>query len=571
MTEHIPREFIQLLLAKIDLVDLIDNKFPLQKKSNNNHFACCPFHAEKSASFSVSQIKQFYYCFGCGAHGNAIDFLMNYDKLTFPEAIETLAHRASLPLPTKMQSYIKAPVSIHLQTLLKEIALFYHSELKNNNKAIAYLKSRGVTGEIAKTFLLGYAPDAWDALLNTFGKTPLQKQHLAEIGMIIQKTAGGYYDRFRARIMFPIHNKKGDIIGFGGRAIDDSEPKYLNSPETVLFHKGQELYGLYHVLNNNPSFPKVLVVEGYMDVIGLARHDIHYAVATLGTATSKTHLERLLRYTKEIIFCFDGDAAGRNAAWRALLAAIPLIQDDIKIRFLFLPEKEDPDSFIKTFGKEKFIELLQKAHSFAQFFFQTLAKKTDLSDLNGRAHFVKLAKEHLNELRESIFKQMMFDELAKKARIEQHHIKDSEIFIPPKTKERITPPSALRLAMTLLIQEPHLALMIKKPLPDSKIPGTALFKELVALAVINPKITTGQLIEEFRGTAEEKYLVKMAAYAHLTPKDGIEKEFLGAINKLHKIILQQSIDNLLQKAANGSISAEEKALLTNLLQEKVTK
>lgn len=303
-TQHIPREFIQLLLSRVDIVDLIDGRVPLRKKSANNYFACCPFHTEKSASFSVSQPKQFYYCFGCGAHGNAIDFLMNYDRLTFPEAVESLAKVVGIEVP---REHAVAPKSAVVNTdnyaLLHTIAKHYQNQLREADNAIDYLKQRGISGVMAKEFGIGYAPPGWENVLQTFGTTPALKQHLFETGMLIKKEEGGYYDRFRERIMFPIFNRRGQVIGFGGRVLDKGEPKYLNSPETPLFQKGHELYGLYQALQAQRNLPRILIVEGYMDVIALFQHGITYAVATLGTATTVHHLQRLLRYTSDIIFC----------------------------------------------------------------------------------------------------------------------------------------------------------------------------------------------------------------------------------------------------------------------------
>jgi DNA primase len=320
VTEHIPREFIDQLLNRVDIVDYIDTRITLRKKTGSNFFACCPFHNEKNPSFSVSQVKQFYYCFGCGAHGNAIDFLMQYDRLSFPEAIETLAKQIGMEVPrTKSTTFTpeRAAAQKTLYDLLEQITKFYQTQLRqhaSSQRAVDYLKQRGVSGEMAKDFALGLAPQGWDHVLQAFEKNKVQ---LLECGMLIKKDDGGYYDRFRDRIMFPIHDRRGRIVGFGGRIIDQGEPKYLNSPETPVFQKSHELYGLYQAMQANRQLQRVIVVEGYMDVIALFQHEITYAVATLGTATSAQHLERLLRHTAEIVFCFDGDQAGRTAARRA--------------------------------------------------------------------------------------------------------------------------------------------------------------------------------------------------------------------------------------------------------------
>ena len=325
-----PREFIDLLLTKIDIVDLINTHIPLHKKSSNNYFACCPFHNENTASFSVSQTKQFYHCFGCGAHGNAIDFVMQHDRLSFPDAIETLAKQAGMDIPKETASKTYQDHTARFE-LMTKVATYYDQQLRQSERAIHYLKNRGISGKTAKQFNLGYAEPAWNHLLNQFGIHDVDKQKLLDMGLIIKRDEGGYYDRFRDRIMFPIHDYRGRIIGFGGRIIDTGEPKYLNSPETSLFQKGHELYGLYQALKANRQLNRIMIVEGYMDVITLFQYDITYVVATLGTATTPKHLERLFRYTSDIIFCFDGDTAGRTAATRALQVIFPLIHDHLQV------------------------------------------------------------------------------------------------------------------------------------------------------------------------------------------------------------------------------------------------
>ena len=405
--KHIPREFIQALLTRIEIVDLIDTRIPLRKKSGNNFFACCPFHNEKSASFSVSQNKQFYHCFGCGAHGNAIDFVMQYEHLSFPEAIESLAKQAGMEIPRSSRPTEKTVSHTELYSLLDDVTNFYQKTLKDEPQAIAYLKSRGLSGEIAKDFSIGYAPQGWDHLLRQLGKTSQLKQQLFDTGMLIKKDEGGFYDRFRERVMFPIHDRRGRIVGFGGRILDKGEPKYLNSPETPIFQKGHELYGLYQALKSNRQLTRALIVEGYMDVIALFQNSITYAVATLGTATTSHHLQRLFRHTSEIIFCFDGDNAGRTAAARALQVTLPLMSDGLQVRFLFLPDGEDPDSLVRKEGKDAFEIRIANALTISNFFFQTIAAQADLSSLDGRARFVKLASEQIDPLPESIFKKMI--------------------------------------------------------------------------------------------------------------------------------------------------------------------
>lgn len=566
---HIPREFIQLLLSRVELVDLIDGRVPLRKKSGNNYFACCPFHTEKSPSFSVSQAKQFYYCFGCGAHGNAIDFLMQYDRLAFPEAVETLAKQIGLEIPRETTATSQTVSHHNLYELLATITKFYQAELRHSEPAINYLKKRGISGTLAKDFQLGFAPPGWDHVLQTFGKTPPLKQQLLETGMLIKKDDGGFYDRFRERIMFPIHDRRGRIIGFGGRILEKGEPKYLNSPETAIFQKGHELYGLHQALHLHRQLQRILIVEGYMDVIALFQHGITYAVATLGTATTAHHLQRLFRYTAEIIFCFDGDQAGRTAAWRALLVILPIMRDGIQVRFMFLPDGEDPDTLIRKENKDAFTKRIEAASPLSNFFFQTLSTQADLTTLDGRARFVKLATEHLNPLPPSIFQQMMLEELAKRARIDISQLKPVSKTSPRRPKPlKARTPSALRLAITLLVQHPSLIHCLTEPLAPLDKPGFSLLLELIEFTKKNPDLTTGALLEHWRDRDEGKLLAKLAQTEHMLSPTAIQNEFVGALKRLKKLAREQTIEYLLVKAAQENLAPEEKQRLNELITAK---
>lgn len=570
MSGTIPRDFIEQLLARVEIVDLIDGRVTLRKKSGNNYFACCPFHNEKSPSFSVSQTKQFYYCFGCGAHGNAIDFLMQYDRLEFPEAIETLANQVGMVIPRESRPTEKVASHQTLYELLDNAMKFYQAQLRQHPNAIDYLKQRGVTGTIAKDFCIGFAPAGWDHVLQTLGKTPQLKQQLLDAGMLIKKEDGRFYDRFRERIMFPIHDRRGRIVGFGGRILEKGEPKYLNSPETPVFQKSHELYGLYQALQANRQLTRVIIVEGYMDVIALFQNEITYAVATLGTATTAHHLQRLFRYTSEMIFCFDGDNAGRTAAWRALQVTLPLMHDGIQVRFMFLPDGEDPDTLIRKEGKEKFEQRMQNASTIADFFFQSLMQQTDMSSVDGRARFVKLAMDFLKQLPDGVFQQMMFDELAKKARIDAAQIKPRTTSSRKSTSSALKsrPPSALRLALTLLLQQPTLAREITEPLPHLDIPGFELFSEVLKFVQSHAEITTGILLENWRGRKEENSLAKLAQTEHMIPDAGIKNEFLGAIQRLRKLAQEHVIEQMLAKAAQTGLNPEEKQQLHELINNK---
>ncbi|HVT62644.1 MAG TPA: DNA primase, partial [Legionellaceae bacterium] len=406
----IPREFIDELLTRIDLVELIDGYIPL-KKRGQNHLACCPFHHEKTPSFNVIQKKQFYHCFGCGASGNAISFIMNYLHQPFPQAIETLATKAGMQMP---QAHLPERQKQHtsLYHVLQKVSEYYQQQLRHATQtAIAYLKNRGVNGEVAKLYQIGYAPEGWHTLEQWL---PKHRNELLSTGMLIQKDHQKTYDRYRHRIMFPIHDRQGRIIGFGGRAIaPDQQPKYLNSPETILFQKSRELYGLYQILQRQPHLQSIVIVEGYLDVIALAQYDIHYAVATLGTATSAYHIQILSKYTQTLCFCFDGDQAGRQAAWRALENCLTYLEPGLQAYFVFLPEGHDPDSFVRKEGKAAFEAYLKTALPLHRLFFETLLKDLDINDLPGKSRLIHVAKPYILKMPDGPYKTLLIEELGR--------------------------------------------------------------------------------------------------------------------------------------------------------------
>ena len=398
MAGLIPQSFIDDLLNRTDIVDVVSSRVQL-KKAGKNYTACCPFHKEKTPSFSVSPDKQFYYCFGCGAGGNALGFLMDHDNLDFPQAIEDLAKAAGMEVPREESSRPhkpRQPTDSPLYPLLTAAADFYRQALKSHPQrkaAVDYLKGRGLTGEIARDFGLGFAPPGWDNLYKHLSSDTLQQKAMIDAGLLVENAeTGKRYDRFRDRVMFPIRDSRGRIIAFGGRVLGDDKPKYLNSPETPVFHKGQELYGLFEARKHNRNLDEIIVVEGYMDVIALAQQGLRNAVATLGTATSEEHMKRLFRVVPSVLFCFDGDQAGRNAAWRALEATLPCLQDGRRARFLFLPEGEDPDTLVRSEGTDAFkARINQHAQPLADYFFQQLTEEADPRSLEGKAHMATLA------------------------------------------------------------------------------------------------------------------------------------------------------------------------------------
>lgn len=577
---NIPREFIDLVLAKIDIVDLINTHIPLRKKSGSNYFARCPFHNEKSASFSVSQPKQFYHCFGCGAHGNAIDFMMQHERLSFPEAIEALARQTGMEIPHTTTAIKKNDSLPALFSLMTEAADYYYEHMRQSQHAINYLKKRGISGKIAKQFKLGYAPQGWGHVLDHFGKTEADKKKLLDVGLVIKKDEGGYYDRFRDRILFPIEDYRGRIIGFGGRIIDQGEPKYLNSPETPTFQKGHVLYGLSQALKENHKLDKVLVVEGYMDVVALFQHDITYAVATLGTATTSYHLQRLARYTSDIVFCFDGDEAGRTAAWRALQVLFPLMQDGLQIRFLFLPDGEDPDSLVRKEGKPAFENRLASSLSLSAFFFQTLSRQSDLSTIEGRARFTAQALHYIKQMPSEILPEILLEELAKRARIDVTELKQQVKKAGPASPNVIAFPEpqpdfvkpklkpAMQTALGLLVQNPDLAKLVTEPLPESHLLGHAFLIRLLEIIQQNPGINTAGIIEYWRGQKEDRFIANLACWEHSIPETGLASEFLGTLRQLNLLGIDEEINRLLAKASQEALTEEEKLELSNWIVQK---
>ncbi|MGD8965861.1 MAG: DNA primase, partial [Gammaproteobacteria bacterium] len=407
---RIPQHFIDDLMSRTDIIEVVGSRVPL-KKAGREFKACCPFHDEKTPSFTVSPTKQFYHCFGCGAHGTALGFLMDHDHLGFVDAVEELARQAGVEVPREAGSAAKRPDD-DLYAVMEKTARFFSGELKKNKEAIDYLKSRGVDGETAARFGIGFAPSRWDGLIEHFGSTEKSLKQLADCGLIIEREQGGWYDRFRGRVMFPIRDARGRVIAFGGRIIGDGEPKYLNSPETRLFHKGRELYGLFEARQALRDISRLMVVEGYMDVVGLSQAGIHWAVATLGTATTGDHLHRLFRLTDTVVFCFDGDRAGRQAAWRALENALPSLVEGRQVQFLFLPEGEDPDSLVRAEGPEKFRSRVDEAVPLSDYLLENLESRVDMSSVDGRARMAELARPLLSRIPPGIYHDLLVTRLA---------------------------------------------------------------------------------------------------------------------------------------------------------------
>jgi DNA primase len=618
MAGRIPQYFIDQLLNRIDIVDLIDGYVPL-KKAGANYKACCPFHGEKSPSFTVSPTKQFYHCFGCGVNGTAISFLMEYDHMEFREAIEKLASSAGMEIPEESQGFKpKQTVSegIDLYQLMNEVNDFYQKQLRQHpekQEAVDYLQKRGLSGETAKTFGMGFAPEGWDNLMSTLGVTAAAQKALLDTGMLTQNEKKRTYDRFRHRIMFPIHDHRGRVVGFGGRVLEKAEPqpgnpKYLNSPETPIFHKGSELYGLFAARGGIKDADGVLVVEGYMDVVALAEAGINNAVATLGTATTPMHLQRLFRHTPNITFSFDGDRAGRAAAWKALEISLPSLQDGFQVSFLFLPDGEDPDTMVKQVGKEGFEALIQKATPLPDFLIDTLAKQADINRLDGRAKLSKLAKPLLEKFPNGVLKKLVLERLSVLTQVSVHDLLGIEApvqqqpFNPSysgngsysnnnygnkdfkgskyrksgrvaqQQAPRVAYITPVRRAVSLILQYPnlHTEFALLATIPDEQVRGIGMVHELRKACEENASMTTATLLERYRERSFVGTLSQLANHQHNNLDSLVDDDALALIRgTIAKIIedynsaevtkATQELESLSRRSAITDLSAEEAA------------
>jgi DNA primase len=530
--------------------------------------ACCPFHNEKTPSFTVSEAKQFFYCFGCHAKGNVIGFLMDYEHLGYVDAIEALAADLNLEVPHEDGDKFRKSQDDKrpLYDTLEQAGKIYQQELKRSQRAIDYLKQRGLSGEIARRFGIGYAPDAWDTLL----KTATSKEaidRLKKTGMIITSDKGKTYDRFRDRIMFPITDQRGHVIGFGGRIIDNGEPKYLNSPENSVFHKGYELYGLYEAKQALRQIDRIMVVEGYMDVVALAQNGIDYAVASLGTATTSDQIQKILRTSHEIVFCYDGDNAGKKAAWRALENSLPLLRDGHVFRFLFLPEGEDPDTMVRKEGKQAFEQRISNAMTLSDFMFDTLKAEVDTDTREGKAQLASRANALIDKMHNSLFKDLLLEELSSIVGLSQQTLEskltDNIPSPPPATGPQTTTAShahdpRARIAVALLVQNPQLA--IQYPAPEafsgSSNRGLNLLYTLQQTITDNPEMTSAALLERYRGTEHEGALLKLSMLS--TPETENTDSILGTYSDLvRRLHIDDRYTYLQTKMESSRLSQEE--------------
>lgn len=582
MKGTIPRSFIDDLIARTDIVEVINSRVKL-KKAGRDYQACCPFHHEKTPSFSVSQSKQFYHCFGCGVHGNVISFLMDYDKLEFPEAIEELAAMHGLEVPREYISRDGKPQTSYktkrnLYELMAAVAQFYQQNLVHQIPAQRYLQQRGLSDDIITRFEIGFAPNAFDSTLRTFGQSQEDIQKLLETGILTKNDSGRIYDKFRNRIMFPIRDKRGRVIAFGGRVLpnDEQGAKYMNSPETVIYHKGSELYGLYQALKMNENPDYLFVVEGYMDVVALAQFGINNGVASLGTATTGEQIQQMFRCTEQIVCCYDGDRAGRDAAWRALENALPYLHDGRQIKFIFLPDGEDPDTFVRAQGKEGFEQYVaENAKSLSDFLFDSLLADVDLSSKEGKSKLAALSLPLINRIPGEMLRVYLRNILGQKlgildfAQLEgmlPNKKASKELYQPVRVKR--TP---MRLLIALLLQNPYLVKFVPdiSALQALKEPGFDLLTELVKNCQENAGMSMGGLLEYYREHAQYKIIEKLANWDHLITPENIEKTFIETLDFLYAKLVNVRILELQAKdRTSGELTLQEKQELMILLKEQ---
>ncbi len=559
----IPESFIQELLNRVDIVDVVDKSVPL-KKAGANYSACCPFHNEKSPSFTVSPTKQFYHCFGCGAHGTAIGFVMEYQGLSFVEAIHELAKNVGMIVPQESRDLDKPvpKVVVGLQEVLQQAAQYYKAELKKSQRAIDYLKARGLSGQVAAKFQIGYAPAGWQNLQNVFPH--YENEALTTAGLVVENEQGRRYDRFRDRIMFPIHDQKGQVIGFGGRVINPEDtPKYYNSPETPLFQKGHELYGLFLARRAIRDAGRALVVEGYMDVVALAQYGIEYAVAALGTATTPYHITKLMRQADEIVFCFDGDNAGRTAAWRAVMNALPALTDGLKLSFLFLPKEHDPDSYVREFGKEKFETEVKAAMPLSQYILQHLSESNALQSQEDRVRFLNEAEpimQQINAPRSAVYLRKKVAELAQLSVDEMHALLKlpnlNKAPVQAKPKLTRTTISLQRRFCLMLLMQPALADKADLEWLDGVEDEDILLRHTIEICLTHPHSKPVVLLRALENKVDVKVLRELQRELSLLDETlDLAKELMGTRQQLQGAHAQRQGASLLARISEKPLSA----------------
>jgi DNA primase len=581
---RIPKTFIDELIARANIIEVVSSRIAL-KKAGREYKACCPFHNEKTPSFWVSPEKQFYHCFGCGAHGTALGFLMEHDRLPFQEAVEELAGTLGLTVPYEGGAAQPRRESTTLYELMAQVARFYVEALGASPRARQYLDKRGLNREVVEQFSIGYAPNSWNDVLRRFGTTESARRQLVEAGLVVERApepgrAGErHYDRFRDRIMFPIRDGRGRIIAFGGRVLDQGEPKYLNSPETALFHKGRELYGLYEARQNRAPFKRLLIVEGYMDVVRLHQFGVPYAVATLGTATTAEHLKRVFQLVSEVTFSFDGDRAGRAAAWRALENALPEALEGREIRFLFLPEGEDPDTLVAREGREAFEDRIKRdALPLSEYFVRELGERVTSRGADGRARVAAAARPLLMRIPEGIYRRLLAERLAQAFGFQRTpegiaELLNVSIGGEPEMRGRKALSagrgSLVRQAVRVGLNFPQIAVQTPATtlvaLSQLEEPGARLLHDLLAELKEQPAQTAGQVLERWRDRPEGVHLARLAAVEELVPDAAAaQEELTRALERLLQEAGRRRLDRLLEKDRASGLSPEEKLELQRL-------
>lgn len=594
----IPQSFLQDLLNRVDIVEVVGRYVQL-KKGGANYLGLCPFHNEKSPSFTVSPVKQFYHCFGCGAHGTSLGFLMNYDRLGFVEAVEELASRLGVEIPREARpNDDRSRDQADLAGLMGEVAKHWSAKLKTDTRASKYLANRGLSADIIQRFSIGYSANSWNNVLDRFAKDTKGREALLAAGLVIERDGSAgrdgdrYYDRFRDRVMFPIRDARGRVIAFGGRIIDQGEPKYLNSPETVLFHKGRELYGLYEARQTRAPLHRLMVVEGYMDVVRLHQAGIHYAVATLGTATTPEHLKRLFRLVSEVVFAFDGDRAGRAAAWRALNNSLAEIKEGRQLKFLFLPDGHDPDTLVGEEGREAFEARLDQALPLSEYLVQELTSQVDLAHADGRARFAEIARPLVAKVPEGIYRELLVERLAEAIRLPSNRLRalwagggsganDSGAAVGRRlmgqeaSSSKSAPRSAgrgglMRQVVLALVHHPKIAPRLLATdieiLESLDEPGSEILRDLVGDLRDNPCANTGQLLERWRDRPEAERLSRLAVAEYLIPSDEAAlQEVRNALARMSDEQRRRRLDALLEREKSAGLSPAERSELQQLM------
>jgi DNA primase len=578
MSDRIPQDFIDELVQRVDIDEIIGNRIDI-KKAGKEYKANCPFHGEKTPSFTVSPEKGFYHCFGCGAHGTALGFLMEYERLTFIEAIEELAKVVGIDVPKTKEDKIKNKKNNSLKELLSEVSIHFTSNLSQSKEAINYLKNRGIDGKNAKNFSLGFSNNSWSEILDKFGSSEKNKQRLLDAGLIIKKDDGGFYDRFRNRIMFPIKDNRGDILGFGGRIIGNDEPKYLNSPETTLFKKGELLYALFESKEAINKTKSVIIVEGYTDVIALHKYGFNNVLATLGTATTEFHIRKMFRTIDEIIFCFDGDKAGYKAALKAMELSLPIIKTNKEVNFLILDKGQDPAEMMENNGPDDFKTALKNAYSLDQFLIEVMRDNYNIETVKGKANAIENGMSLLSKVKEGIYKDLLIENFSNEFKLNKNQIKrfyedqNQKISIGKRfsknrqgNKNAELRPSLIKQAISILLHYPNLLkdVKIEDHLNHIDEKGIDILKKIIALTQSKDKIRLATILEHFQDKIIRQHLHNLSLETLMLKESEIQNEFQDILNRLYTLNNKTEMKKLLKKASQNNLSDIEKSRFIKL-------